>query len=313
MNKAPTFLIIGERRSGTTTLAKWVKEHPEIFLHPRFDLGYFIDSELVGSRTYRKGKVDYTSWAKTHSKEAYEALFDAADQQLAIGEKSADYLFLEQCHSRINTFYPNIKLLITLRNPTDRAWSMYWNEVGKGRESLSFEDAIDAENQRISASDYAKDHLSYFNRGIYINSLKKLFETFPRERVYITLLDHLMNDPINEMKKVYDFLGVDPEKGMEIVGKQFNRNWTVTPRPFVQKSAILSAIDGFYYEAINKFANLIHKDTYARRRLIVRLASPFREKKASKEMSKATRAMLQSRFAQHNKELELFLNKKIPW
>ena len=46
----PNVVIAGERRSGTTSLAKWLEVHPDIFLHPRLDMGYFVDQQVVGCR-----------------------------------------------------------------------------------------------------------------------------------------------------------------------------------------------------------------------------------------------------------------------
>ncbi|MEM8583194.1 MAG: sulfotransferase [Bacteroidota bacterium] len=310
---APNFLIVGERRSGTTTLAHWVRNHPDIYLHPTIDMGYFVDDELVGSRTYKVGKVDQAKWYSSHSKSEYESFFEEGISADAIGEKSADYLFLDQCHERIKSYYPGMKLVVILRNPIDRAWSMYWNEVGKGREHLSFEDALKAEEKRIAESDYARDHLSYFSRGMYASSLKKLFEVFNRNQVHIVLLNSLTENPVRDLKELYVFLGVDPDKGLVESGKRLNKNWTVVPRAFVQKSRLLTGLDKLYYRGLNKGVRLLPYDNYQKRQIIVKLSAPFREHKVNASMHLETRAWLSSRYAKYNEELEDLLGKKIAW
>lgn len=314
MNKPPNFLIIGERRSGTTTLAQWLKGHPEIFLHPKMDIGYFVDDELVGAKEDTVGSIDYKNWNANHHQSAYESMFSDANNQKAIGEKSADYLFLTQCHPRIKNWYPDVKLLVTLRNPADRAWSMYWNEVGKGRESLSFEAALAAESERIERSDYARDHLSYFHRGLYAQSLQHLFTTFPKEQVKVVILEEFMKTPQRTIKDIYHFLGVDPNFNDPLVGQRFNRNWTTTPKAWVQQSGFWLKMDRASQQLMAKISRLVYRnDTYARRRFQVKLSGLFREQKATGKIPDPIRRMLRKQYQADHQALEGLLGQKISW
>jgi len=263
---APNFLIVGERRSGTTTLARWIEAHPEIYLHPKMDMAFFWDRELVGAKEWIDGKVDYDKWYIEHSKEDYEANFPQETQYKAIGEKSADYLFWEPCHERIQTYYPDIKLVLTLRNPIERAWSMYWNEVGKGRETLTFEEAISQEEERIQKSDYAKAHLSYVSRGNYANSIKNLLKHFKKENLHIIVLEHSIANPEKALRSLYDFLGVDSAKGYDNVQKKFNKNWTLVQKEFYAANRIISTIEQTIFNGINLVASLIHRGNIYKKR-----------------------------------------------
>lgn len=302
------FLVIGERRSGTTSVARWMESHPDIFLHPKMDIGYFIDKELVGSREWSDGKANYNKWEKEHSKEEYLSYFKEANRQMAIGEKSADYFFWHQCHRRIKDYFPDIKLIITLRNPVERAWSMYWNEKGKGRESLNFEEAIKQEPERIARSDYAKDHLSYMTRGFYDESLSRLYQTFEKKQVYVLILEKARLDPQKYLEEIYSFLGVDNSIGFDNTSEQFNLNWALIPKSIFDKYLFLKILENTYFKFVSLFAFVIFRNNiYKRRKLLMLLAKPFRYSKTDRKMKTETEDYLHKMYSPHITNLELLL------
>ena len=224
------FVIVGERRSGTTSLYHWLKRHPDIYLLDTSDKNFFIEEEIVQAREWREGSADASAWERDHSLEEYEALFQQGNGYVVTGHKGADLLFWHEAHPRMRRYLPNGRFIAVLRNPVDRAWSHYWNEVGKGRETLSFEEAIAAEAERIQVSDYARDHLSYVARGFYAKSLRRFFNHIERERILILILEKLRRNPDAAMQEVCTFLGVDPSRMGTIKGDKYNANWTTEPR-----------------------------------------------------------------------------------
>jgi len=299
----PTFVIVGERRSGTTSLAKWLEPHPDVFLHPRLDMAYFVDDEIVGRLDWLDGELDYQRWDGEHSQVEYAAMFEAGESATAVGEKSADYLFWRPAHARLAKYLPECRFVVTLRNPIDRAWSHYWNEVGKGRETLSFEDALAAENDRITNSAYARDHLSYRTRGEYDESLRDLFQHVPREQVLVVALDDLMDRPVETAAEVFRWIGVDPELGMERIGTQVNENWTTLPSRWAELPG-LKQLERGTARMISRTTRFLARDSYRARRLNTRLLSLFRKTKGDMRMSAETRADLQRHFAPHIARLE---------
>jgi len=189
LNLDPSFIVIGERRSGSTTIAKWMDAHPQIGVLPTMDTGYFIDDLVRGRKKWIDGFINHELWNNNHDKEGYLKLFLKREFPLSmhkvIGEKSADYFFLSETHLRIKEFFPEIKLIVVLRNPIKRAWSHYFNELGKGREWLDFESAILQEETRIKQSDYARTHLSYLSRGFYFRSLERLYKVFDPQNILV--------------------------------------------------------------------------------------------------------------------------------
>ncbi|MEN0049324.1 MAG: sulfotransferase [Bacteroidota bacterium] len=308
----PNFIIIGERRSGTTNLAKWLEAHPEIFIAPQVDKGFFIDDEVNGRRIWLDGQVDTSKWEEDHNLKDYAAYFEDVTTEIAIGEKSADYLFWTPAHARIKKNLPDIKLLVILRNPIERAWSMYWNELGKGREDLSFEEAIVVEKERIAKSDYAKDHLSYISRGFYDESLAALFKVFNPEKVKVLVLEECIKNPIAQLKEVYQFLGVNEETGFQNVNKKVNANWTLLTRPFWKSNSVLESIERKAYRVILLFSKLVYRNNrFKNRKLAIFLARPFRYSKKDVQMKPKTREKLRKEYKASIKSLERLLGKDL--
>lgn len=307
----PNFIIAGERRSGTTSLACYFKNHSDIYLLPKVDMAYFVDTQTKGIIDRLKGKVDYSLWAKKHSKQDYLSLFGNAANKKAIGEKSADYLFWDESHQRIKEFLPNVKIIISLRHPVERAWSQYINEVGKGREGLSFEEAILKENDRIKESDHARNHLSYVQRGFYDVSIKKLLKTFNKEQVYIVILEELIANPNIELEKIFDFLGVDKKLGLNNSGKRFNNNWTTFQHEWVRRNKILSKFEFFLTKVQRRVVKLFFKSPYKRKQFSHKLESFYRLSKKDVKMSDKSRNYLNELYLPHIENLELLLNKDL--
>lgn len=304
----PSFLIAGERRCGSTSLGKWIQEHPDIYLHPRFDLSYFIDDELVGAKEWSEGHVDDRKWSSVHTPDEYSSMFAEANGHAAIGEKSADYLYWPQSHQRMIDFVPDIRVLITLRNPIARAWSHYWNEVGKGRETLDFEEALEREDDRRHASDYASFHLAYRSRGYYDETLEAFLNVVPREQVLVTTIERNRAEPEKSLRRVYEFIGVDPNKGLNLAGTQHNTNWTNFSTSKIPGLAKIE--DGLIY-LIKRTTRRLVRDPFDRRKLQLKLISKFRKTKADFEMDPPTRASLAETYRPHVKRLEEILGRNL--
>lgn len=307
----PNFIIAGERRSGTTSLTYYFESHPEIYLLPKMDIAYFVDPQTKGIRDMLKGKVDSSLWATKHSNQHYLSLFDNVNDEKAIGEKSADYLFWEESHQRIMDTMPDVKIILSFRNPVERAWSHYINEVGKGRESLSFDEALLKEKDRISQSDHARNHLSYVQRGFYDVSLGKLLMTFDKEQVHVVILEDLVASPRFELGKIYNFIGVDNTLGLSISGKRYNSSWTTFQHEWVQKNKILSHMELFMTRIQRRIVKEIIKSSYHRKQFSYKLESFYRLTKEDVRMSEKSKRYLKELYLPHIENLETMLNKDL--
>jgi len=306
----PDFVIAGERRSGTTSLYHWLKSHPDVYLPDPPDFNYFIEEEIVSARRWRSGKADAAAWERTHQPADYAAHFAAGTGFRVAGHKGADLLFWREAHARMRRFLPDGRFLIVLRDPVARAWSHYWNEVGKGRESLSFEAAIEAEHERIAASDYARDHLSYLARGFYARSLRLFFETLPRERTLVLILEEMRRDPATALAGVHRFLGLDPGRARLPDKLEHNANWTTEPR-FPSAPGLVRLLEHGWGRLSAGLVRRLTRDTERRRTWRNRANWPFRKTVAGRAMPAALKARLRDHYAAANRELAEMLERDL--
>ena len=303
----PTFIIGGVRRGGSTSLYYAIRQHPDIFLYPHSELNYFVEEEVNG-RKWREGPVDPGQWEATHSIDDYAALFANGSRASTIGHKGADLLFWLPAHARIARFVPEARFIFILRHPTRRAWSHYWIERAKGRENLSFEKALAAEDKRAEVSDWARFHLSYRARGYYDVQLKRFFEVFPREHVLIITLEQTIANPRETLQQVYRFLNVNPDLGLDAAGTRKKQNWAALRRPWTLYPGIRQMIDG-YEQSTNLLTKLFVRSKESRRLMRNNLQRPFRKSMRKIAMTDECQAELNTIYAPHIAALEKLLDR----
>ncbi len=197
----PDFLILGAQKAGTTALYAYLRWHPRI-TGPSFKEVSFFDRHYV------------------HGERWYRAHFPPRRRRL-VGEASPSYLFHPLAPERVARMLPNARLIALLRNPVDRAFSHYQHEVALGREPLSFEAALDREEERMQGEvermlrdvSYFSDawwNYTYLARGRYAEQLERWFAAFPRGQLLVLLTDELAQDPGGTYRRVLSFLGVEP-------------------------------------------------------------------------------------------------------
>jgi hypothetical protein len=187
----PNFLIIGAMRSGTTSLARYLDAHPEVFLAPQKEVHFF-------DRHYDEG----LDW--------YRRQFSGASGQRAIGEATQSYIYDEPVPARMAATVPDARLVAILRNPVDRAYSHYWLNRAQGREPLEFAEALTEEPKRISGPNWGiRLGRSYLDRGRYLGQLRRVCDHYPRDSLLVVLFEDLRDDPAGTYECVCRFLKVD--------------------------------------------------------------------------------------------------------
>jgi len=194
----PNFLIVGAAKAGTTSLYHWLKQHPEIFMPDNKEPSYFIHGYGISIL------------------ENYLRLFEPGRGKKSLGEASAGYLAAEESPQWISRLLNNVRIVIVLRNPTKRAFSLYNWMIREGYESArTFEEALRREEDRLhdrlfhkSCPQYSSDYL-YFTTGLYLKQIQRYYEHCDPDRIKIVLFDDLVSDPTRICKGVFDFLGVD--------------------------------------------------------------------------------------------------------
>lgn len=201
-NILPNFLIAGAAKSGTTSLYYYLKEHPDIYLSPVKEPCFFTFQTL----DLPQQGIDDDKKFYIRTFEDYCGLFQGAAGKKAVGEASADTIyFYEKTIPVIKRLLGDPAIIILLRNPVTRAFSAYTHLVRDNRESLSFEEGLALEEDRIQRNWQCMWH--YKKRGQYYGQVKAFMNAF--SRVKVLLHDDLKKTPMSVVKEVFEFLGVD--------------------------------------------------------------------------------------------------------
>ena len=218
MTSQPNFLIIGAAKAGTTSLYRYLQQHPDVFLSTPKEPRFFA---LEGHPLDFQGPIQVINRTSITRWEDYQALFTEGSGKKAIGEASTVYLYEPSAAERIEHYLGQPKLIVVLRNPVSRAYSSYLHLVRDGQETLSFEAALEAENQRIS--DKWPPLWHYQNRGFYAQQLQRYFDRFDPAQIKICLFEDLVANPLGLMQELFEFLEIDPKFEPD-VSKRANRS-----------------------------------------------------------------------------------------
>lgn len=206
MKVLPNFLIVGASKSGTSSLYHYLRQHPGIFLSDIQKEGRFF-SKMPGN--FQGPGDKHIDKSITRTLEQYEGLFKGYQKEKAVGDISPEYLwyYRNAIPEILNTLGNEVKIIIVLRNPADRAFSGYTHFVRDKRESLSFEEALEKENERNE-----KNYIwawQYKNSGLYFEQVKAYLEHFPH--VQVIIYEDFKHNDRKVLSEICAFLGVDPE------------------------------------------------------------------------------------------------------
>jgi hypothetical protein len=174
----PTFLYVGTSKAGSTWLFNALALHPEVYLASSKGL-YYFDQHFDNGR----------DWYLRH--------FDGLEGQRAAGEISHSYLSSEQAPARIAELNPQMRLLVCLREPVDRAFSDYLDLVKNGQHDGTFETALERFPRLVE-------------RGRYAVHLRRYFDHFPAQQLHVSLFDDLRADAQSYADGIFEFLEVSP-------------------------------------------------------------------------------------------------------
>lgn len=205
----PDYIVIGGQKCGTTSLHRYIKQHPNIVPPFKKDSSYFDANYFRGFNWYR---------AHFPLKSRMDAL-RAGGRTFVTGEVTTTYIHHPLTPERISRDLGALKFIALLRNPAIRAYSHYQHMVRTGREDLSFPDAIQKEDERLSGvlpevvngddrALLAYRNYSYKSRGRYAEQLQRWFSLFPRENFLLLRSEDLFENPEAVCRQVYDFLGL---------------------------------------------------------------------------------------------------------
>ena len=291
--KIPDFIIVGEARCGTTTLWEHLSPHPEIFFPSEKELHFFGSYD----RFDHCGRWDGKSLAN------YTNNFRDASTEQICGEATPNYLSDQHSLDSIKNALGEIKCLIVLRDPIARAHSHYWQSVIRGWETLSFEDALESENERINNGDPNGLHdFGYFTRGLYAKNIARAHTLFGTANCNVTFIEEFRSTDDSFRRDIFNFLEISNtciEPSSEV-----HRNKTNYP-----KSPVAYRLQLWLERSVFKNDSGLHKH-YKR---LGDFTRKYRGYSGTPVIEKRTKALLKERYHPHNQDLEALLGRSLPW
>ena len=206
----PNFIIIGSSKAGTWALYNYLQQHPD------------IDYCARNIHFFEYAYSNKISWYKSHfPTKLYKSLVESIRKRKCLmGEHTSTYLHHPLIPQRVKDGIPDVKLIVSLRNPIDRAYSNYHMFVRIGTEKRTFEDAVFSELKRIEIIKENDNfqiknpnfsncvESNYLRHGTYVDKLENWLKIFPREQFCIVENKDLSKNPQQVLDKIFEFLNV---------------------------------------------------------------------------------------------------------
>lgn len=207
----PHFLCVGAQKSGTTSLHALLGSHPQVFLPPAKELQFF-------SLYHERG----TPW--------YRDQFEAAGEHQICGEITPYYLFHPLAAQRIKDLLPQVRLIVLLRDPVQRALSGLFHSIRLGVEPLPLQQALAAESQRLAGAEaqllaglrhhHSHQMHSYVSRSCYGAQLARYESLFDCSQLLLIRAEDFFCAPQRIWPQLLDFLGLDPYPLPQVLPRQ---------------------------------------------------------------------------------------------
>ncbi|MGZ4448836.1 MAG: sulfotransferase family protein [Nocardioides sp.] len=207
----PSFLVVGAQRAGTTSLFRALLSHPLVHSANYHKGVNFFDVGYDRGLSWYQGHFPTTAYLRARGR-------DVPGEPVTF-EASGYYLFHPCAAQRIARHLPDVRLVVMLRDPVERAWSAWKHESARGYEKAGFERALELEDERLAGEaermvadpayqSFSHRHHAYVGRGQYAEQLHRLHEHVSPDRVHVVESELFFTRPEQTYTALLDFLGL---------------------------------------------------------------------------------------------------------
>jgi hypothetical protein len=187
-------MIVGAEKSGTSSLARYLEQHPNICSHKQREMTYFVNDE---------------EYAQGYEKIYSRYFVNCKNENSILLAKSVGVMYWAEAVKRLWDHNPECQVVAILRNPVDRAYSAYWYARRMGWEDLkTFEEAIAAEPIRLKENGIKRQHCTYIDRGLYHRQISGLLENFGKGKTNIFLFEKIRDEPLELCRVLYQTMKI---------------------------------------------------------------------------------------------------------
>lgn len=247
---ATRLFIVGAPKAGTTSLYHYLDQHPQIYMSPIKEPHFFSDeirfenfsaemqampgASTAALRAYLDGpaKEKFSGGPVTNWND-YRKLFAGAENETVVGEASTCYLWSPSAAANIAAAFPDAKILMVLRNPSDRAFSQYRHMLSFAPKRISFSDHLNASVAHSGAR--ISELFPFLQFGLYGEQVSRYLAIFPRNRVHIAFYEDYLRAPADFLRNICKFLEVDPCFAFDLAAKHMQ---AAVPHSYVLKNSL---------------------------------------------------------------------------
>lgn len=291
MDQRINLMIVGAQKAGTTSLHKYLCEHPEIEGHFTIEFSYFIVDE-----EFEKGF--------DHAVDTFYKLENPNPKVLLA--KSALFSRDEKAICRLHEHNPDAKLIFLIREPVARAYSSFtFEKMNGGMHKRDFSEITEAIERYKSKKEEGSMYRILVNLGLYANHLEDIYKYFPKKQVKIILFEELKKDPEKVCHEVFNFINVDADF-LPNIHKTHNKTKVVRSEGIAQLLLNLRTKNPGLKNMVKR---ILPYSTFDKLRTTI---LDFNKKEGKKDpMTEDTRADLKKFFKPHNERLARMIDKDI--
>ena len=205
-------MIVGAQKSGTSSLLRYLAQHPDIRTHAQPEMTFFLQEH-----EYRRGY----KWAFDKYFAGEHDPGEIEDKQLIA--KNVMVMHSSEVMQRIYEHNPDMHLVVLMREPVARAYSAYWWARRRGWENIkTYEDALAAEEARLNEDWFKWRQCAYRYNSIYYPHVKNLMTQFGSDRVHCILTDDLKEDADAVCQQLFNYIGVRTDF-KPVIGERHNQ------------------------------------------------------------------------------------------
>ncbi len=204
----PNFFIVGAPKSGTTNMSYYLMQHPQVFMPENLEPYYF--ARLDVPQNYKREIIS--------DEKKYLSLFKNAKNCKAVGESSPVYLYCPHSALEIKNRFPNSKLIISLRNPIEIAYSEYFSLKFMGfDQNRSFDELLDSSEEQLTQNEFHIDSL--LEAGFYSKHIKRFQKIFSKNQIKIIIFEEYVKNTVPTINSILSFLGIKESITFDVTPK----------------------------------------------------------------------------------------------
>ena len=204
----PNFFIVGAPKSGTTNMSYYLMQHPQVFMPENLEPYYFARLDIP--QNYKREIIS--------DEKKYLSLFKNAKNCKAVGESSPVYLYCPHSALEIKNRFPNSKLIISLRNPIEIAYSEYFSLKFMGfDQNRSFDELLDSSEEQLTRNEFHIDSL--LEAGFYSKHIKRFQKIFSKNQIKIIIFEEYVKNTVPTINSILSFLDIKESITFDVTPK----------------------------------------------------------------------------------------------